>query len=40
MGKFVKKFLIKNCKTNEIAVNGYKMILDENDVMQLSIFDY
>jgi len=40
VGKFVKKILIKNCKTNEIVVNEYKMLLDENDVMQLSLFDY
>ncbi len=40
VGKFAKKYLIENCKTNEIVVNGYKMLLDKNDVMQLSLFDY
>ena len=40
VGKFVKKILIKNCKTNEIVVNGYKMLLDKNDIMQMSLFDY
>jgi FkbM family methyltransferase len=40
IGKFTKKFLVNNCKTNEILVNGYKMLLDENDVMHLSLFDY
>jgi FkbM family methyltransferase len=40
IGKFAKNYLIKNCKTNEIVVNGYKMLLDENDEMQLSLFDY
>ena len=40
MGKSVKKFLIENSKTNEIVVNGYRMQLDKNDVMQMSLFDY
>ena len=40
IGKFAKNYLISNCKTNEISVNGYRMFLDENDVMQLSLFDY
>ena len=39
-GNSIKKFLIKNSKTNEIIVNGYKMTLDENDALQLSLFDY
>ena len=39
VGKFAKKYLIENCKINEIFVNGCKMLLDENDVMQLSLFD-
>ncbi len=40
MGKSVKKFLIENSKTNEIVVNGYRMQLDKNDLMQMSLFDY
>lgn len=40
VGKFAKKHLVENCKTNEITVNGYKMLLDDNDVMQISLFDY
>ena len=40
VGKFAKKLLIENCKTNEIVVNGYKMLLDESDIMQMSLFDY
>ena len=39
-GYSCKKFLIKNSKSNEAIVNGYKMQLDENDVMQISLFDY
>jgi len=39
-GKSIKKYLIENSKTNEIVVNGCKMQLDENDVMQMSLFDY
>ena len=31
LGKPIKKYLIERCKTNEIVVNGYKMLLDEND---------
>ena len=40
LGKSVKKYLIKHSKTNEIVVNGYKMLLDENDLMMISLFDY
>jgi len=40
LGKSVKKYLIENSKTNEIIVNGCKMQLDKNDVMQMSLFDY
>jgi len=39
-GKFAKKYLVNNCKTSEIFVNECKMFLDENDIMQLSLFDY
>lgn len=40
LGKSIKNFLIKNSKTDEIIVNGCKMQLDKNDVMQMSLFDY
>ena len=40
LGKPIKKYLIERCKTNEIVVNGYKMLLDENDLLRLSLFDY
>ena len=40
LGKPIKKYLIEHCKTNEVVVNGYKMLLDENDLMHLSLFDY
>lgn len=40
LGNSIKKFLVENSKTNEVIVNGYKMTLDENDVLQLSLFDY
>ena len=40
LGKSIKKYIIENSKTNEIIVNGCKMQLDENDVMQISLFDY
>ena len=40
LGKSIKKYLIKNSKTDEIVVNGCKMQLDKNDVMQISLFDY
>ena len=40
LGRTVKKYLVENSKTNEISVNGYKMILDEYDIMQMSLFDY
>jgi len=40
LGKPIKKYLIERCKTNEIVVNGYKMLLDENDFFQLSLFDF
>ena len=40
LGKSIKKYLIKNSKTDEIIVNGCKMQLDKNDVMQISLFDY
>ena len=40
LGNTIKKYLIKNSKTNEIIVNGCKMYLDKNDVMQMSLFDY
>ena len=38
--KSIKKYIIENSKTNEIIVNGCKMQLDKNDVMQMSLFDY
>ena len=40
LSKPIKKYLIEHCKTNEVVVNGYKMLLDENDLMHLSLFDY
>ena len=40
IGKNVKSFLIQNSKNNQVTVNGYKMTLDENDALQLSLFDY
>ena len=40
LGKSVKKYLIDSSKTDETAVNGYKMLLDKNDSMRLSLFDY
>jgi FkbM family methyltransferase len=40
IGKNVKLFLVKNAKNNQVVVNGYKMYLDKNDVMQISLFDY
>ena len=40
LGKSVKERFIGNSKMNEIIVNGYKMQLDENDFMQMSLFDY
>ena len=39
-GNSIKKLLVKNSKSNETIVNGYKMQLDENDIMQISLFDY
>jgi FkbM family methyltransferase len=40
IGKNVKSFLVKNSKNNQVIVNGCKMYLDKNDVMQISLFDY
>ena len=40
VGKNVKSFLVKNAKNNQVIVNGCKMYLDKNDVMQISLFDY
>ncbi|GIS96604.1 MAG: hypothetical protein CM1200mP23_4100 [Nitrososphaerota archaeon] len=40
LGKAIKNYLVQNSKTNEIIVNGYRMLLDEDDVMQMSLFDY
>lgn len=40
IGKILKEYGIKNCKTNQIVVNDYTMILDKDDVMQLSLFPY
>ena len=40
LGKPLKKHLIENSKTNEIIVNGCKMQLDKDDLMQMSLFDY
>ena len=40
LGNSVKDFLTRNCKTNEISVNGYKMLLDEYDDMQISLRPY
>lgn len=40
LGRAIKQYGIQNCKINEITVNGYRMFLDENDAMQLSLFSY
>ncbi len=40
IGKNIKSFLIKNAKNNQVIINGCKMYLDKNDVMQMSLFDY
>ena len=40
VGKILKEYGIQNCRTNQIVVNGYTMILDKDDVMQLSLFPY
>lgn len=40
VGKIVRDYGIQNCRTNEITINGYKMILDKEDIMQLSLFPY
>ena len=40
LGNSVKDFLTRKCKTNEISVNGYKMLLDEYDDMQISLRPY
>ena len=40
IGKNVKSFLVKNSKNNQVIMNGCKMYLDKNDVMQISLFDY
>ena len=40
IGKNLKSFLVKNAKNNQVIVNGCKMYLDKNDVMQISLFDY
>ena len=40
IGKNLKSFLVKNAKNNQVIVNGCKMYLDKNDVMQMSLFDY
>jgi FkbM family methyltransferase len=40
IGKNIKSFLIQNAKNNQVTVNGYKMTLDKNDALQLSLFDY
>ena len=40
LGKSVKKFLLENSKSDEIVVNGYRMQLDKNDMMDMSLFDY
>jgi len=38
LGNSVKDFLIRNCKTNEMSVNGYKMLLHDN--MEISLRPY
>ena len=40
LGESIKKYMIEHCKTNETVVNGYKMLLDKNDVMHFSLFNY
>ncbi len=40
IGRVIREYGIQNCRTNEITVNGYKMILDKNDTMQISLFPY
>ena len=36
LGNSIKKILVKSSKSNEAIVNGCKMQLDENDIMQIS----
>jgi len=38
LGNSVKDFLTRNCKTNEMSVNGYKMLLHDN--MEISLRPY
>lgn len=40
LGKTIKEYAIQKCKTNEITINGYRMILDKDDIMKLSLFPY
>ena len=40
LGNSIKKILVKSSKSNEAFVNGCKMQLDENDIMQISLYDY
>ena len=40
LGNSIKKILVKSSKSNEAIVNGCKMQLDENDIMQISLYDY
>lgn len=40
LGRVVKEYAVQNCRTNEITINGYRMILDKDDVMQISLFPY
>lgn len=40
IGRTIKEYGVKNCRTNEITVNDYRMILDKDDTLQLSLFPY
>lgn len=40
IGKAIKEYAVKNCRTNEITVNDYRMILDKDDSLRLSLFPY
>lgn len=40
VGKTIREYGIQNCRTDQIVINDYTMILDKDDVMQLSLFPY
>jgi len=40
VGRTIKEYGVKNCRTNEITVNDCRMILDKDDTMHLSLFPY